>query len=425
MSTFPEPVSHNPEEGPSGEPAELPASDSLIPESLPTPRAEWTGEPEAPTPQPDTTTSQLASLASADLIPSQSLFATYAQPQLPPAPSEERIPHLGHLGLLALFAIFGLFGASMLTFGALQLHLWGISKLSQAATDFHYTLASQAAQYLITLAACVGVFPIMWHRSFFSGVHWEAAVAVERFWRLVGAAIVCFCVAMINSVVMPGPTNAPIDQLFKAPGAAWVLFAFGVTLAPFFEEMAFRGFLLPSLCTAFDWVADQISPQPVSVLDRTDRPTWKPRAFLFASLIVGVPFLSLYPRPEGHYIGRILFVLLWAAAMGVWWFRSSFLVQRSVHPPLLDDNRHPRWSLPAMCVSALLTSVPFAMLHGTQTAWSLGPFLLLIFVSLVLCWVRLRTRSLAASTIVHACYNFMLFSFMLLGTGGFRHLDKM
>ena len=65
------------------------------------------------------------------------------------------------------------------------------------------------------------------------------------------------------------------------------------------------------------------------------------------------------------------------------------------------------------------------MMHGVQTAWSLGPFLLLIFVSLVLCWVRLSMRSLAASTLVHACYNLMLFSLMLLGTGGFKHLDKM
>jgi len=36
-----------------------------------------------------------------------------------------------------------------------------------------------------------------------------------------------------------------------------------------------------------------------------------------------------------------------------------------------------------------------------------------------------KTRSLAASTLVHACYNFMLFSTMLVATGGFRHFDKM
>jgi membrane protease YdiL (CAAX protease family) len=49
----------------------------------------------------------------------------------------------------------------------------------------------------------------------------------------------------------------------------------------------------------------------------------------------------------------------------------------------------------------------------------------LIAVSLVLCWVRINTRSLAASVLVHASYNFMIFSLMLIGTGGFQHLDKM
>ena len=169
-------------------------------------------------------------------------------------------------------------------------------------------------------------------------------------------ALFCFVVAIVNGMLMPGPTNAPIDQLFHAPGAAWVLFFFGITLAPFFEEMAFRGFLLPAFCTAYDWTIEHIT---------------------------GVP-----RRP-------------------------------------LDAYENPQWSLSAMIIGSVLTSAPFALMHGSQTSWSLGPFLLLIFVSLMLCWVRLSTRSLAASTLVHASYNFMLFSFMLLGTHGFKHLDKM
>jgi hypothetical protein len=64
-------------------------------------------------------------------------------------------------------------------------------------------------------------------------------------------------------------------------------------------------------------------------------------------------------------------------------------------------------------------------MHAEQTARALGPFLLLVTVSLVLCWVRLSARSLAASVLVHASYNLLLFSLMLLGTGGFRHLDKL
>jgi len=64
-------------------------------------------------------------------------------------------------------------------------------------------------------------------------------------------------------------------------------------------------------------------------------------------------------------------------------------------------------------------------MHAEQTGYSLGPFLLLIAVSLVLCATRLSTRSLAASVLVHASYNFLLFSIMFLGTSGFQHLDKL
>jgi hypothetical protein len=54
-----------------------------------------------------------------------------------------------------------------------------------------------------------------------------------------------------------------------------------------------------------------------------------------------------------------------------------------------------------------------------------GPFLLLVAISILLCAVRLMTRSLAASTLVHATYNFMLFSVMIIGTQGFKHMDRM
>jgi len=357
MSTFPERVPHNPEKQPSGESADLPASNPLGPENTPIPPGEWTGEPEEPNPQPHA----IDSLTSGAVAPpptltdDQPLFASYTRPE-PFVMREERIPHMGHIGILLILVFCGFIGINIIVAAALHAKLWGISTAAQAQTDFHYALITQAALYLITFGGCVIAFPLIWRRPFFDGIHWHGALALERFGRLVSAAVVCFFVAMVNGMLMPGPTDAPIDQLFKAPGAAWILFAFGVTVAPFFEEMAFRGFLLPALCTAWDWSVESITGAP--------------------------------RRP-------------------------------------LDADGDPKWSLKAMMFGSLLTSVPFALMHGFQTAWSLGPFLLLIFVSLVLCWVRLSTRSLAASTIVHASYNFMLFSFMLLGTGGFKHLDKM
>ncbi len=354
MSTFPEPLPRAPEDSPSVDSVAPTSTDPLAPEHTPAPPAEWTGEPESPNPAAGLAMPQFMSAPPAvEEILRAPIFAVEAEP---PALREERIPHLGHLALLGLLAAFGLIGTMMLVPLAMHFHLFGVTSLAQAATDYRYALGSQAAQYIFTFAGCLVVFPLIWHKPFFDGIHWHGATALNRIARLISAAVLCFFVAMINGVLMPGPTNAPIDELFKAPGAAWILFAFGVTLAPFFEEMAFRGFVLPALCTAYDWSAE-------------------------------------------HFTGA------------------------SRRP--LDEFDNPQWSLPAMIFASLVTSVPFALMHGAQTGWSLGPFLLLIFVSLVLCAVRLRTRSLAASTMVHACYNFMLFSFMLLGTGGFKHLDKM
>ena len=134
------------------------------------------------------------------------------------------------------------------------------------------------------------------------------------------------------------------------------MFAFGVTFAPFVEEVAIRGFLLPALATAWDWVVEKSTGRPA---------------------------------------------------------------------PPLDANGHPEWSISAMVAASIATSLPFALMHAQQTGWSPGPFILLSTVSLILCAVRVQTRSLAASTLVHASYNFILFTSALIASGGFRHFDKM
>lgn len=281
-----------------------------------------------------------------------SFFESYAQqPLIPP-----RFPNIADLAIFLLMNFFGWLGAGALTVAALHFHLFGVSTVQQALTDVHYTLGSQGAWYLISFAGCVLLFPAVWHTGFFAGLEWRLAAALRMRKRLASAVIVCVVLAIVDAVLLPGPKETPIDQIFRIPGAAWLLFAFGITLAPFFEEMTFRGFLLPALCTACDWCAERIQHRPA-------------------------------PQP--------------------------------------DADGKTQWSLPAMAVASVLTSIPFALMHAEQTGYSLGPFVLLVCVSLALCWIRLSTRSLAASTIVHASYNLLLFLFMFAGTDGFKHLDKM
>jgi len=281
-----------------------------------------------------------------------SFFDAYSQ-RLPPPP---RFPNILDVALVVVLLLFGFFCAGAVMASALHFHLWGISTTKAALNDIHYTLGSQAVWYISTLIGCIALFPLVWHTGFFAGVEWRAAEAL-RFWRrLLTAVFACFLLALIDGLLLPGPDHAPIDQVFRMPGAAWLLFLFGVTLAPFIEELGFRGFLLPALCTAWDWANERINH---------------------------------LPPPD----------------------------------PLPDGKT--RWSPAAMIGASIFTSLPFALMHAEQTAWSIGPFILLICVSLVLCWVRLGTRSLAASTVVHASYNLLLFILMAAGTGGFRHLDRM
>lgn len=281
------------------------------------------------------------------------MFQSWSQPA-PPKPA--RIPNFGHLAILSVLLLMGFSVAIVIFLIAAKVHLFGVSTLQQAGTDIHYILGTEAVIYLATLGFALFAFPPLWHKGLFAGLQWNGQTAIRLRWRLWGLAIVCFFLAWLNGEFMPSPTNTPIEKIFKTPGAAWFLFVFGVTFAPFFEETFFRGFLLPSLCTAYDWIVEKIRNIP-------------------------------------------------AAPLGL--------------------NGHPQWSVPAMIVGSVATSIPFAAMHAEQTGYAIGPFLLLVGVSLVLCGVRLMTRSLASSVLVHASYNFLLFSLMLIGTSGFRHLDKM
>jgi len=307
-------------------------------------------EPEQnPFPAPDLNSPQVGHITDEPV----ELFHSFSQPTIAPP---TRIPHLGHLALLAAFLLFGAVCMTVLMLVAMYFHLEGVSTLDQISSKIHYLLGSEAILYLVTFALGFFLFPLLWKKSFFAGIHWRGATALRLGWHLPAIALGCFVLAAIDSWLLPGPDHSPIEEFFRSPGAAWTMFFFGVTFAPFFEEIFFRGFLLPSLATAWDWAVEK----------NTGRPA----------------------RP-------------------------------------LDANGHPQWSLVAMLIASILTSLPFALLHAEQQGHSLGPFLLLVTVSMILCAVRLKTRSLAASTLVHACYNFLIFSIMLISTGGFRHFDKM
>ena len=214
-------------------------------------------------------------------------------------------------------------------------------------------VGSEALTYLATLAVSWFIFPLLWQRPFAEGIQANLAAARRNALRLIPIGIILSFIVQAISSLITMPKNIPMDDFFRTASDVWLVTAFGTLLAPLFEEILFRGFLLPRL-----------------------------RHRLRLAL---APPHPRRPRTMAH--------------------------QQQTHPP-------------ALVFSAVLTSILFALLHGLQTAFTWPVLLLLFCVSLILSYVRLRLRSVLASTLVHVSYNARSSSSPSSPPAAIRHLDK-
>ena len=277
-----------------------------------------------------------------------------AEPLAPETPTR-RIPNLWHLLLFLALTFFATIVAVLLVLAVAHPH-----PLMAGLTDQRLMLIASMLGYMLALAGAWVLFPALWQMSFLDGIRFRAQAANGRtLGGLIGFGLVLGVVSQATSTLLPAPKKMPIDDVLSAPGAVWVLVVFGTLVAPLFEEIVFRGFLLPGIASLVDWIR---LPRPVDPLAAAN--------VLFA----------------------------WRTAE-----ISSSL---------------------ALIVASVLTSTCFALVHALQLGFNWAPIALLFCVSMVLCWVRLRLRSVAASTVVHACYNLSVFITIYVVTSGFHHLDR-
>ena len=270
-----------------------------------------------------------------------------------PFPSEDhgvsrRIPHLGHA--LLFFSL----AATVFFLCLLVLAVAAPGKVHGDNLETAVSLGAEGATYLLTLAAAYWLFPLLWKRSFLQGIHW-GGLAAGRYWpRLVSAGILLSIVTQLGEHFVTEPKSPEIEHLMRTPFGAWTVMLMGTLLAPLMEEVAFRGFLLPALATAYDWLS----------LERTSAN-----------------------------------VRRWSATTG-------------------NTNA-------GLIFAAIFSSLLFALVHAPQLDYTWGPVSLLFGVSLALAFVRVRTQSVACSTLVHLSYNLTIFLAALVATGGFRHLERL
>ena len=271
------------------------------------------------------------------MLPNESI----SSPALPR--SSQRIPHLGHVALL-----LALLGVSLIL---------ALLPLMRSTPTAREAVLAQAASYGLTLLFAWPLFSLVWKRPFLLGISWNAA-AVRPWLAFFGVAL-GFAAQGIETF-LPVPAKTPVEEVFRTPHLIWLLLPFAVLAGPLLEEIVFRGFLLPALANAIEWLRLPRGSNPEEALLNLD----------------------------------------------AWRVATS-------DSPL------------ALALASLITSILFALFHAPQLGLSWPSVSLLAAVSLVLCWVRLCSRSVAASTLVHACYNLSVFVTLAISTDGFRHMNKL
>jgi membrane protease YdiL (CAAX protease family) len=317
------------------------------------------------------------------------------------------IPHIGHTLLFGLLVVLAGFVIGVI-FELVLMHVAPHMRepAEQMQTDPLLVIPVEALIYAVAAGAGFLIFPLFWNRPFGQGVHWRAFIARRHWWALVGVGVATSVIVQVLSNFLPIPKELPIDKFFTHPLGVWLIAVFGVTVAPAFEELAFRGFLLPSLASSWDWVMQRARTphEPLGVPHQTTESEWRQQAAVHSSLPPDEASLFHQGGTEPDFNAER---------------RSGYSSKRG------SSDSDPRWSLPALVFSTIITSISFAMLHGAQLAHSFAPLAVLFAVSVVLCITRLRFHSLAASTVVHSMYNATIFVMLFIGTDGFRHLDKL
>jgi uncharacterized protein len=209
----------------------------------------------------------------------------------------KRIPHIGHAILF--------FSLAFLLLALCQLGIFTLAHVRLESAQQHpfLGLACEALAYVLILTASAWLFPHLWELSFLQGIHWNA-LAVRRYWyRIIAGGVLLSVAAQVALQFLPAPKTDPFDGMVKTPHGAWLLMAFAVLLAPLTEEIAFRGFLLPALATAYDWLALERSP---AGLDRWQRSSLhSTSALVFSAIFSSIPFVLLHADQLSHAWGAL------------------------------------------------------------------------------------------------------------------------
>jgi hypothetical protein len=227
-----------------------------------------------------------------------------------------RIPNLGH----ALVFV----GFTGLLLIVLELVLVSLGRAPGAVHGGVTTLlhpkmqiALLATTYLTSLLAAWFFYPLLWHRSFLDGIEWRWATARSLASRLIALGLLLGMMVQIATNFITPPKTRPVDAFFQTQADAWLITLFGTILAPLFEEVCFRGFLVPAIAIAYDWLCLPRTPEARARWQTTT--TLTPAALVFSAVLSSVLFALMHATQVAHLWAALL--VLFTISLVLTWVR--------------------------------------------------------------------------------------------------------
>ena len=118
--------------------------------------------------------------------------------------------------------------------------------------DVRVAIGSQAAAYPVIVLLMYVVVRSRTKESFAKAIRWNwPGVTAPAF---IASGVVLALIVDSLARFLPMPKSLPIDAYFHDATSAYIMAAFGISLAPLLEELFFRGLLFPVLKRSFNAV---------------------------------------------------------------------------------------------------------------------------------------------------------------------------
>ena len=164
-------------------------------------------------------------------------------------------------------------------------------------------IGMMAGTYLLTLSAAWLYYPIVWHRSFLDGLQWNWAIARRQLGQLIALGFVLGLMMQVVTYFITPPKTMPIDEFFSSASTAWLITIFGTVVAPIFEEICFRGFLVPAFAIAYDWLSLPRTEESKMRWQTTTNLT--PASLIFSAVVSSLCFAMLHEQQVAHILAAL------------------------------------------------------------------------------------------------------------------------